>query len=189
MIVRRNFRTELQRVTELSYLLGSGCALVVQEPPDATAAGVRERLQSLCTDGRPITRAGLRRSQIRPRRKELPSFVADLLLVHLAAFSHVRLALACGCAPDAEAPATETLLGKRPGTLPDWCRRDIVLLAEVRNSIVHGDGTVSPKNPRLAAAGWDPDMLATDGALSSRSFNHVLRFKRAVRTAGNALSL
>lgn len=141
--------------------------------------------------------------QIDGLRTELPSFVVDMLIVELEAFVHGFLGDASGQQINEDAKPIETLIaglwprearyeaqkkksGKgAPGE--HWSYKDIILLSEVRHSIVHGDGKVSLERSqqRLRVAGWTEEELAPRTALEKRDFKDLLRFKRAVRTLAN----
>ena len=60
-----SFRKELKYLTQQSYLLASGVSMVTEVPPSSVARTLKKRIQSLCTDGQPVTSAALSTSQVR----------------------------------------------------------------------------------------------------------------------------
>lgn len=185
-----SFRKELKYLTQQSYLLASGVSMVTEVPPSSVARTLKKRIQSLCTDGQPVTSAALSTSQVCTVRKKLPGFSADLLLVFLDTVVHVHLAEEAGIPAHMQPPSVEDLVAQLGGAgapVDEWWFRDVVLLSEIRNKIVHGDGKIALPCQRLTAAGWTDAALASEACLKSRSFSDFLRFKRAARTTANGL--
>ncbi len=158
--------------------------------------------------GRTFAEGGIRISaeQIAAVLPTLPAFTIDLLLVDLEALVHGFLADLVGLARTDDSQPLEKLLARlwpkearrkaqderlagKDGPEEHWSYREIILLSEIRNAIVHGDGRVDPaRDQRLKNAGWTNDELAQDNLrqiLEARGFNDFLRFKRASRTLLN----
>ena len=138
----------------------------------------------------PVTAAALNAADIRARRVELPRFLADLLLVYLEAVVHLRLSSHAGAPSDAQPPPMEALvakLGVDGVPTGEWWYKDLVLLSEIRNRVVHADGVVRVPCQRLFAAGWEEVDLRAERCLAMRSYSDFLRFKRSARTAANRL--
>jgi hypothetical protein len=159
-----SFRRELKRLTQQSYLLGSSVAMLMESSPSSVAQNLKKRIESLCTDGREITAAALTTSQVHTRRQKLAPIAADVLLVFLDAVLHVHLAEESRIPRDVQPPSVEDLIAQLGGagaSVAEWWYRDVVLLSEIRNRIVHADGRVLTPCARLAAAGWvDADLAA-----------------------------
>lgn len=184
------FRTELKRLSQMSYLLGAGVALVVETDQRVISQSLRRRIESLCTDGKPVTAAALKATEVGACRVELPRFIADLLLVYLEAVLHLRLASRAGVPSSKQPPSIEVLVARLGvGGLPtdEWWFKDLVLLSEIRNKVVHSDGAVRVPCKRLIAAGWEQSHLDAQPCLVTRSYSDFLRFKRSARTAANKL--
>lgn len=143
--------------------------------------------------------------QIRELQGELPGFVVDLLVVDLEAALHGFLSEAAGVDISKDSSSLENLLNKlwpgdarrdaqarksgrgRAGRAEHWSYQDAILLSEVRNAIVHGNGNVLLQRckQRLLDAGWTEKTLNEQRVLNERGLNDLLRFKRAVRTIAN----
>jgi hypothetical protein len=117
------------------------------------------------------------------------SFTTDLLLVELQALLHTHLMLAAGYTLDQPALQIEALLAKLwpRDTRSDneWAYREVILLTEIRNAVMHARGQVDRRSQRLLDAGWSPQELDSEPRLDQRSYSDFLRFKRAVRTVAN----
>ena len=185
------FQRELKRLTQMSYLLASGASLVTESSSTEMSNRLQARIAILCSDGQPLKRVAFSAEDVAKRRVELPSFLADLLLVHLNTLLHSTLAQYAGVLAEEQAPSLETLVMKlsQLDKVPraEWWFRDIILLSEIRHRVVHGDGKVFLPCQRLLAAGWENTMLSSETCMTQRSFSDFLRFKRSVRTAANNL--
>jgi len=148
--------------------------------------------------------------QIQKLAPDLASFASELLLVAMEAMIHGFMSELVGDSITGKQRSLEELLavlwpakcrkarqkeiwGGR-ATMHDgqpvhdehWSVRDIMLLAEIRNAIVHGDGVVRfDRSNRLSEHGWSETDLALTKILATRTINDVLRFRRAVRTLAN----
>lgn len=179
--------------TRRLYLLAYAVAGLVEQDADEIADKLEAAVRRMCREANEVTEGAINMtaSQVRREVKRLPEYLMDLLLINLDATLHSLLnGMDEGSSRDGDAPFEEILARRWPsderGT-KGWAYRDIILLAEVRNAIVHGDGEVDlqSRGARLYDAGWSSEELEGEPILRSRCLDDVLRMKRAVRTVAN----
>jgi hypothetical protein len=210
--LREHLRKFLGRLSRLDYLAVFAAVALKEHAPAEIAAALSTTLKELSqsaddNNGRDFDEdaVGMRPEQIAELRGDLPDFVVDLLIVALEAFVHGFLTDAAGLQPTDDSKPLETLLASlwprearfdaqqkkagmgKEGRAEHWSYKEVLLLSEVRNAIAHGNGTVilERSKQRLKDAGWTETELAASQVLAKRTFNDLLRFKRAVRTLAN----
>lgn len=179
--------------TRHMYLLSFAVSVLREQSPSEIAATLQNRLTAMCREPDKVKSDAINMTtpQVREASRSLSGYLADLLIVDLDATLHSILNALDGEAPRDGDPPFETVLGrlwpKEVRGEHAWAYRDVILLAEVRNTIVHGSGEVDllERGGRLQAAGWDREELRKEEVLRSRSLDDVLRMKRAVRTVAN----
>jgi hypothetical protein len=210
--LRSHLEKFLGRLSRLDYLAVFSAIEVSEADPATVVArlpGALKRYSNSSPDesGRSLNEKAIevRAEQILELKSELPGFVVDLLVVDLEAFLHGFLSDAAEVDVANDSSPLETLLSKlwpgdarwaaqerRSGRGPagraeHWSYSDVVLLSEVRNAIVHGNGEVllARSRQRLLNAGWSDESLKNLRLLRERGLNDLFRFKRAVRTIAN----
>lgn len=190
MSLRDDLSTALRELSQNSYLLAVATVHLQTCKPSDIAASLQPAVQQLCGDKKPLPPGSvvMKPAEVRKRLPHVSQFVTDVLLVEMQAVFHSHLMLAANHTLDEPAKQIEALLGGWPGRLSpkfSWAYRDIILLTEIRNAVMHARGAIHVPNERLKNAGWSPDALAAEPSLTNRSFSDFLRFKRAVRTVAN----
>jgi hypothetical protein len=191
MSLRDDLTQQLRRLSQHSYLLAYSTALLKTHTPSEISASLAGSVNALCTDGLevPVESVEVSVAEVARILPEHIGFVTDVLLVEMQALLHTHLMLAANHSLDVPAKQIESLLA----TLwplagrgeSEWAYREVVLLTEIRNAVMHARGKLSLPNQRLLDAGWTATELAGEKRLTTRSFSDFLRFKRAVRTVGN----
>src|SRR5262245_35247364 len=124
------FQKELKRLTQMSYLIGSGTQWIVESEPNGISRTLHTSIASLCTDGQKVASVALAPADVSKTRKDLPAFIADLLLVYLDALLHSSLAHRAGCDTISQPPSLETLVAKLSNeqSVPrdQWWFRDMI---------------------------------------------------------------
>lgn len=198
----------LGRLSRRDYLAIYAASILQDKDPNEVAAELPSRLgdlEEVEENGRSVAKIKLRPDQITELTPGLPDFVIDLLLVDLEAFIHDFLTDAAGCDKAANSQPLESLVAKvwpadarrdaqekkagkgSTGRAEHWSYKDLILLSEIRNAIVHGDGEVllARTTNRLQASGWTDEELDKITIYKRRSIDDLFRFKRAVRTLAN----
>lgn len=184
----------LKEFSRLAYLLAYATDISGATDAGDVVNGLEQAVRNQCHDPERLSPGSIKMkpAEVESFRQRLPGFLADLLIIALDTFLHARLAAACDReASDTASPYEEDLSRlwpKERRTGKEWAYKDVILLAEVRNAIVHADGIVKAHHQRLADAGWSEEALNRETCLRQRSFGHFLRFKRAVRTIANEVA-
>jgi len=191
MNLRSDLSEQLRRLSQQSYLLAHSTVLLGRLGALEISNGLAESVDALCTDGVPVSEDSVVVSEahVKLLLKEQNQFVTDVLLVEMQALLHTHLMLASNHPLDERAIQIEALLnGLWPAQARGdhaWAYREVVLLTEVRNAVMHTRGKLELPNQRLLDAGWTQEELVGERRLTTRSFSDFLRFKRAVRTVAN----
>jgi hypothetical protein len=186
-------KDKLGSLTRRGYVLAFAAAQLPDMDPKKATKQLQTSVATLCREVKDlkIDSIELRSDQFLEIRKTIPSFLVDLLLIDLDAFLHGFLNRALNKNIDKTDESYETLLAQIDKNLKEqhaWAYKEILLLAEIRNSIVHGNGVISleSRSKRLVGAGWKEEELISLPLLEERKFDDFLRLKRAVRTIANA---
>ncbi len=210
---RERLKERLGGLTRLEYLAVYAALELGRRDTEDVAEALPSRIRELSQSAKNPSGRRFEQEDIRIRpdqvaelARRLPAFVVDLLLVDLEAFVHGFLADLAGRTVSEDTASIEVLVAHlwpkgarivaqakktgRPAVRegPEhWSYREVVLLSEVRHSIVHGNGEVDlgRSRQRLLDAGWTNDELDGEASLRTRTINDFLRFKRAVRTLAN----
>src|SRR5918992_1899361 len=172
MELRRNLTLELRELTQRSYLLALATVALLDLENSEIAANLPKAVNQLCSDGRVVPEESIEMSaqEVYRLKGTFASFTTDLLLVELQAIFHTHLMLAAGHTLEQPALQVESLLAKLwprdKRSNNEWAYKEVILLTEVRNAVMHARGQIDRRNPRLG----------------SRSYSDFLRFKRAIRT-------
>lgn len=191
MGLRQDLQSQLTLISRRSYLLAQATARLLETNPKDLGLSLAASVNVLCTDGQPIPEdaIAMTEQQVREQLPVLNQFMTDVLLVELQALLHTHLMLAANNSLEDQAQQIESLLAKLwPAAARanrEWAYRDVILLTEIRNAVMHRRGNVEVPNPRLRDAGWSDDELLAERRLRKRSFSDFLAFKRAVRTVAN----
>lgn len=191
MELRRDLTLELRELTQRSYLLAMATVSLLSLENSEIVANLPKAVNQLCTDGRIVPDESIEMSaqEVYRLKPSLASFTTDLLLVELQAIFHTHLMMAAGHTLEQPALQMEALLAKLwPKDLRrdnEWAYKEVILLTEVRNAVMHARGQIDCRSQRLLDAGWSLQELASEPRLGSRFFSDFLRFKRAVRTVAN----
>lgn len=191
MSLRDDLTFQLQRLSQHSYLLAYSTSQLLNCSYSEIATGLAKGVNRLCTDAQVVPEESVEVSttQIKKLLPEHIQFVTDVLLVEMQALMHTHLMLAANHSLDVQARQIESLLAdlwpvERRGTNA-WAYRELLLLTEIRNAVMHARGEISLPSQRLLDAGWTEQELAQERRLTKRSFSDFLRFKRVVRTIAN----
>lgn len=191
MGLRRDLTAELRELTQQSYLLAVATSSLLNRADAEILSALPGAVNQLCSDGRVVPEESIEMSaqEVHRLKPSFANFAADLLLVELQALLHAHLMLAAGHTLDVPAHQIESLLAKlwpkeRRGN-NEWAYREVVLLTEIRNAVMHARGKVDRSSQRLLDAGWSLPELESEPRLDQRSYSDFLRFKRAVRTVAN----
>lgn len=191
MELRRNLTLELRELTQRSYLLALATVSLLDLENSEIAANLPRAVNQLCSDGRIVPDESIEMSarEVNRLKPSFASFTTDLLLVELQAIFHTHLMLAAGYALDQPALQMEALLAKLwpkdARGRNEWAYKEVILLTEVRNAVMHARGQIDRRSQRLLDAGWSTEELDSEPRLGGRSYSDFLRFKRAVRTIAN----
>lgn len=191
MELRRNLTIELRELTQQSYLLALGTVSLLDLDNLEIVARLPRAVNQLCSDGRVVPDEAIEMSaqEVQRLRSLFGSFATDLLLVELQALFHTHLMLAAGQNLDQPAWQIEALLAKLwprdARGASEWAYKEVILLTEIRNAVMHARGQVDRRSQRLLDAGWSLKELDGEPRLDRRSYSDFLRFKRAVRTVAN----
>src|SRR5262245_17922112 len=118
------FSAELQRLTQLAYLMGVGASLVSELNSRTVSSSVASRIQGLCRDGRTVKRAKLTSAQVKKSAADLPAFLSEVLLVQLVALLHRHLGQQAGYGPSDKVPSVEDLISRSKISTEVWWFRD-----------------------------------------------------------------
>jgi hypothetical protein len=191
MELRRNLTLELRELTQRSYLLALATVSLLDLENSEIVQKLPNAVNQLCSDGRIVPDEAIEMSaqEVYRLKPSFASFTTDLLLVELQAIFHTHLMLAAGHSLEVQAKQMESLLDKlwpkdARGTNV-WAYKEVILLTEVRNAVMHARGQIDKRSQRLLSAGWSLQELDREPRLNSRSYSDFLRFKRAVRTVAN----
>jgi hypothetical protein len=193
MDLRRNLTKELRELSQQSYLLALATTSLLDQDSSDIARSLPEAVNKLCSDGQvvPDESVEMTPKEVKRLKASFTSFTTDLLLVELQALLHTHLMLAAGYTLDQPAVQIEALLAglwpKEGRGESEWAYKEVILLTEIRNAVMHARGQVDRRSQRLLSAGWSRQDLDDDTRLERRSFSDFLRFKRAVRTIANAI--
>lgn len=183
------FFDRLGELSRRAYVLAFAMSEIEKVSPASFGDDLQVRFERFCHDGRQMDPQAIQiqPEQVRQVRRELPSFIADLLLVSLESEFHgLLMRLFFPDKIDESSKPLEELFNcfapRQEQGEHRWAYQDAILLAEIRNAIVHGQGVVKASHPRLLAAGWSSEILSNETCLDYRSFSDFLRFKRCVRT-------
>lgn len=191
MELRRDLTIELRELTQRSYLLALATVSLLGTENSEIVANLPKAVNQLCTDERIVPDESIEMSarEVYRLKPSFASFTTDLLLVELQAIFHTHLMLSAGHTLEQPAVQMEALLAKLwPREVRrdnEWAYKEVVLLTEVRNAVMHARGQIDRRSQRLLDAGWSPQELDSERRLGSRSYSDFLRFKRAVRTVAN----
>ena len=191
MELRRDLTLELRELTQRSYLLALATVSLLDLENSDVVAKLPKAVNQLCSDGRIVPDESIEMSvqEVYRLKPSFASFTTDLLLVELQAIFHTHLMLAAGYTLEEPALQIESLLAKLwPRDVRSnnaWAYKEVVLLTEVRNAVMHARGQIDRRSQRLLDAGWSLQELESEPRLGSRSYSDFLRFKRAVRTVAN----
>jgi hypothetical protein len=192
MTLRKNLAEALRDLSQNSYLLAVATVDLQRRAPGEIAAALQPAVQELCSDERPLPVGTVAMSddEVQQRLPRISQFMTDVLLVEMQAMFHAHLMLASGRTLAQQAVQIESLLnGWAARRSPEflWAYRDVILLTEIRNAVMHARGLIQLPNQRLCDAGWTEEELRSEVSLKARSFSDFLRFKRAVRTVANEI--
>lgn len=191
MDLRRNLAAELRDLTQQSYLLALATASLLERDSSDIVRSLPEAVNQLCSDGRvvPDESVEMTSKDVKRLKSSFTSFTTDLLLVELQALLHTHLMLAAGYTLEQPAVQMEALLAglwpKESRGDGEWAYREVILLTEIRNAVMHARGQVDRRSQRLLSVGWSNQELDDEPRLERRLFSDFLRFKRAVRTIAN----
>lgn len=191
MDLRRNLASELRDLTQQSYLLALATVSLLERDNSNIVTSLPEAVNQLCLDGRVVPDDAIEMTpkEVKRLKASFASFTTDLLLVELQALFHTHLMLAAGYSLDHPAVQMEVLLAslwpKANRGDSEWAYREVILLTEVRNAVMHARSQVDKRSQRLLDAGWSMGELDAEPRLDRRSFSDFLHFKRAVRTIAN----
>jgi hypothetical protein len=185
---------KLGELTRESYLLGYAVAQLATFNPHKIESELQTSISELLRkpDELKIDSIEMSPNQIQEVVKYLPVHLGQILITNLDSFLHAFLDKVAGRI-DENAVQFETDLaimwprGNRGEKA--WAYKEVILMAEVRNSIVHGNGELQDaRRQRLQDAEWtDDEINRVQEILKTPSFDDFLRFKRAVRTVSNAV--
>lgn len=194
--IQMKLRDRLSELSKNCYLLLTAVDLLSKTDSAEVTEMIGDSVVRYIKDGENTDASSFKMtaSEVRQRIPALPRFVVDTLLVSLDALAHDTLAAHHGRPSFEEAPAFEAdvaaLWPHKDGLRENaWAYRDLILLAELRNAIVHRDGIWDPFSRaatvnRLRAAGADDEYIRA-ARLSSRGIDVFLDMKSAVRTGLN----
>lgn len=191
MDLRRNLAAELRDLTQQSYLLALATTSLLEQDSSDIVRILPEAVNQLCSDGRvvPDESVEMTPKEVKRLKASFSGFTTDLLLVELQALFHTHLMLAAGYTLEQPAVQMEALLAglwpKEKRGDGEWAYREVILLTEIRNAVMHARGRVDRRSQRLLSVGWSEQELEDESRLERRSFSDFLRFKRAVRTIAN----
>jgi hypothetical protein len=191
MDLRRNLASELRELTQQSYLLALATVSLLEQDSSDIVTSLPKAVNQLCSDGRvvPDEAVEMTPKEVKRLKASFTSFTTDLLLVELQALLHTHLMLAAGYTLDQQAIQMEALLAglwpKAKRGDSEWAYKEVILLTEIRNAVMHARGQVDRRSQRLLLAGWSEQDLDDEPRLAQRSFSDFLWFKRAVRTIAN----
>lgn len=177
-------------LSQFSYLTCVAGARVVNGSVDDVAAEVPTATASFGEVPEASNKITMTPSQVRDRVPGLRLWLIQSLLIRLDSLLHAVLDDAVGRRPEEESGPIESDIARLSPDAKvqhDWAYRDVVLLAEHRNCIVHGDGSLSPtRENRLRSAGWQSREEALERVnWEQPTFADFIQYKKAVRTIAN----
>jgi hypothetical protein len=180
------FAAQLKRLTQDSYLLMHSVVTTKTADPAQVSTSLSDTLSSVCRSGRRVAephKSLILPDQVSDIRERLPCSLSRLLIVRLDSMMHEVLSRKSRRAKDLR--FEHDLAWAKS----EWWYREVILLAEVRNHIVHGDGLSEDRSKRLKKAGWSPEEIEQQSArFTNTSYSDFLDFKKVVRTALNRVA-
>lgn len=187
-------REKLGELTRESYLLGYAVAQLATVNPHKIESELQLSISDLLRNPGELKIDSIEMSsnQIQEFIKYLPVRLGQILVTSLDSFFHAFLDKVAGRI-DENSVQFETDIAvmwpREDRGEKAWAYKDVILMAEVRNAIVHGNGELQDaRRQRLRDAEWtDDEINRVQKILKTPSFDDFLRFKRAVRTVANAV--
>jgi hypothetical protein len=189
--LRQSFFEQFAEFTQHSYLTAYAAAVVLNANPQELADDLPVKLQELVDDDDQRWNEELKGSatKIANAKDELPRFVVELCVIKLDVMLHSLLdELAPSNALGSPNPFENNLQPVRDLDAEVYAR--VILLAEVRNSIIHNNRKLSDSGiQRLKDAGVETTLIDEYSRTLNRGLKlaDFLQFKRAVRGAANMI--
>jgi hypothetical protein len=186
--LRERFFREFATLTQHIYLCAFAAVRLPETDFEEVATDVAQSCKSLLSSADEYWNDAIegRKQKLEEATKTFPKFMLELLIVRLDSTLHALLDELDSGVADGEKQCGQFEQQLAPlRTRAAEAYRWVILLAEIRNAIVHNGGRFGPSRfQRLRDAGWSQPEL---DAISKEqlTLSHVLRMKGAVRTAAN----